>query len=183
VATVHRLRADPAGPSLADAIAGYLATLDYPETAGTRRVYASTLTALRTELGADRPVASLADPATADQLAAWFTSRWGQRAPATFNRNLDALRAALGYWHDQGFIDPAADPTSSLRRRSRAPDRTKALPRNQIQALLAREDLGLRERTLWRMLYESAARVGEVLALGPRNVAADESLAGELLVA
>jgi integrase len=28
-----------------------------------------------------------------------------------------------------------------------------------------RDDIGLREKTLWRMLYESAARAGEVLAL------------------
>jgi integrase len=174
VATVHRIHTDRAGPTLAEAVAGYLATLDHPETTGTRRVYASTLAALRGELGADRPVADLAAAATATQLAAWFTSRWGRRAPATFNRNLDALRAALGYWRDQDWLDPAADPTRTLRRRGRAPDRTKALARDEIEALLRREDLGLRERTLWRLLYETAARAGEVLALDvedldPRN--------------
>jgi integrase len=165
VATVHRLRVDPAGPTLAEAITGYLATLDHPETAGTRRVYAGTLRALQAALGADRLIADLAEPAAAEQLAAWFTGRWGQRAPATFNRNLDALRAALGYWRDQRWLDPAADPTRSLRRRGRAPDRTKALSRDEVEALLGREDFGLRERTLWRMLYETAARAGEVLAL------------------
>jgi integrase len=165
VATVHCLRPGPAGPSVAEAIAGYLATLDHPETAGTRRVYASTLAALCVELGADRSLASLADAAAATQLTAWFTGRWGARAPATFNRNLDALRAALGYWHDQGWLDPGVDPSRSLRRRGRAPDRTKALSRDQIEALLTREDLGLRERTLWRLLYETAARAAEVLAL------------------
>jgi integrase len=162
---MHHLHTGTAGPSLAEAIAGYLATLDHPETVGTRRVYGDTLAALRAELGTDRPVADLATPATAAQLTAWFTGRWSARAPATFNRNLDALRATVGYWHDQGFIDPGADPTRSLRRRGRAPDRTKALPRAQIEALLEREDLGLRERTLWRMLYETAARAGEGLAL------------------
>jgi integrase len=165
VATAHRLHANPATPTLAAAVTGYLATLDHPETTGTRRVYAGTLTALRDELGANRPVADLASPATAAQLTAWFTSRWGQQAPATFNRNLDALRAAVRYWHDQGFIDPSVDPTRSLRRRGRAPDRTKALPGAEIEALLGREDLGLRERTLWRLLYETAARAHEVLAL------------------
>jgi len=46
-----------------------------------------------------------------------------------------------------------------------APDRTKALSRDQVETLLGREDLGLRERTLWRLLYETAARAGEVLGL------------------
>jgi integrase len=165
VATVHRIHTDRAGPTLAEAVAGYLATLDHPETTGTRRVYAGTLAALRGELGADRPVADLAAKAAATQVAGWFTSRWGRRAPATFNRNLDALRAALGYWRDQGWLEPAADPTCRLRRRGRAPDRTKALSRADIEALLGRDDLGLRERTLWRLLYETAARAGEVLAL------------------
>jgi integrase/recombinase XerC/integrase/recombinase XerD len=162
---MHRLRTDRAGPSVAEAIAGYLATLDHPETTGTRRVYAGTLAALQAALGADRPLADLADAATATQLTTWFTSRWNQRAPATFNRNLDALRGAIRYWHDQGWLDPGADPTRSLRRRGHAPDRTKALSRDQVEALLGREDIGLRERTLWRLLYETAARAGEVLAL------------------
>ena len=56
-------------------------------------------------------------------------------------------------------------PHPAPRRRGRAPDRTRALSREEITALLAREDLPLRERTLWRLLYESAARIGEVLGL------------------
>jgi integrase len=155
VATVHCFHVDPAGPALAEAVAGYLATLDHPETAGTRRVYASTLAALCAKLGAERPIADLANPASAEQLAAWFTGRWGAQAPATFNRSLDALCAALGYWHDQGYIDPGVDPTRRLRRRGRAPDRTKALSPDEVETLLRRQDLGLRERTLWRMLYET----------------------------
>ena len=162
MATVHRLHADAARPTMAEAIAGYLATLDHPETAGTRRVYASTLAALQTALGAGRPVADLAEPTTAAQLAAWFTSRWGARAPATFNRNLDAIRSAVGYWRDQDWV--ITDPTRTLRRRGRPPDRTKALSRAEIETLFAHDDLALRERVLWRLLYETAARAAEVLA-------------------
>jgi hypothetical protein len=57
----------------------YLSTLDAPESAGTRRVYAGTLTALREHLGADHPVADLATPETTAQIVAWFTARWSQR--------------------------------------------------------------------------------------------------------
>jgi site-specific recombinase XerD len=145
------------------AIARYLATLDHPETAGTRRVYASTLRQLAAHLGPDGSVTALEDPDVADGVTEWFTGRWGQRAPATFNRNLDAVRSAIGYWREQDWI--TTDPTRPLRRRGRAPDRTRALPRADIEQLLTRDDLPIRERTLWRMLYETAARAGEVLAL------------------
>jgi integrase len=160
--TVSRIR-PAAGPGVAEAIDGFLATLDHPETAGTRRVYASTLRQLRAHLGPAAPLAVLDEPAAAAALVAWFTARWGERAPATFNRNLDTLRSAIGYWRDQGWL--TIDPTRPLRRRGRAPDRTRALSREEITALLAREDVPLRERTLWRMLYETAARASEVLAL------------------
>jgi site-specific recombinase XerD len=74
----------------------------------------------------------------------------GAAARRRRHRNLDAIRAAVGYWHDQAWL--ATDPTRSVRRRGRAPDRAKALSRAAIEALLAREDVDLRERTLWRLL-------------------------------
>lgn len=39
------------------------------------------------------------------------------------------------------------------------------MSRSEVDQLLAREDVTLREKTLWRMLYETAARAAEVLAL------------------
>lgn len=161
--TVQRITRPAETPTLGDSVVAYLATLDHPETAGTRRVYASTLGQLREHFGAEVPVVALDQPDTAKRLASWFTDRWATSAPATFNRNLDAIRSALGYWRDQDWV--TSDPTRGLRRRSRAPDRTKALSRTDIQTLLTREDLDLRERVLWRMLYETAARANEVLAL------------------
>jgi integrase/recombinase XerC/integrase/recombinase XerD len=94
--TVSRLR-PVAGPDVAEAIDGFQATLDHPETAGTCRVYASTLRQLRAHLGPAAPLAVLDEPAAAAALVAWFTAQWGKRAPATFNRNLDTLRSAIGY--------------------------------------------------------------------------------------
>lgn len=49
------IQAEPAGPTLAAAVAGYLVTLDHPENAATRRVYAGTLAALCATHGAERP--------------------------------------------------------------------------------------------------------------------------------
>jgi len=34
-----------------------------------------------------------------------------------------------------------------------------------VEGLLTRADIGLRDKTLWRMLYETAARISEVLSL------------------
>jgi integrase/recombinase XerC/integrase/recombinase XerD len=158
-------------PPLPAAVAAYLATLSGPEQAGTRRAYRSTLRALITEFApapqtgtpAVFTVGELATPDNVERLTSWFGKRWNQRAPATFNRNLDALHSAVTYWHNQDWL--SADPTRRLRRRTRAPDRTRALSRSDINALLALPDTPLRERVLYRMLYETAARTSEILAL------------------
>jgi integrase len=41
----------------------------------------------------------------------------------------------------------------------------QALSRADVETLLSRDDIGLREKTPWRMLYKTAARAGEPLAL------------------
>lgn len=157
---MHKLQARTAGLTLAEAAAAFSDTLD---AWGTRRVYAGTLRSLLAELGPATPVASLSEPEAAAAIVAWFTDRWAGRAASTYNRNLDALRSAIGYWREQDWL--SGDPTRALRRRRRPVDRTRALSRAEIEQLLAREDVSLREKTLWRMLYETAARAAEVLAL------------------
>ena len=157
--TVHPIR-DQSHMALGSAVEAFLVTLDHPESWGTRRVYASTLRALRAEFGDATDTGTL-EPG---QVAAWFTRQWGQGAPATWNRNLDAIRSAQRYWQDQQWMD-AIDLTSALRRRQRAADRSRALSRADVERLLTREDIGIRERTLWRLLYETAARSAEVLRL------------------
>jgi integrase len=157
--TVHAIRQDEAA-TLAAAAAAFLDTLDHPETRGTRRAYASTLRALRAEFGDDTVVADL-EPVC---VGTWFAQRWGSSAPATWNRNLDAVRSAQGYWRDQRWMT-GVDLTGVLRRRKRAADRSRALSRADVEALLTRDDVGIREKTLWRLLYETAARSAEVLRL------------------
>ena len=87
----------------------------------------------------------------------------GERSASTWNVALDAVRSATGYWRAQGWL--ADDPTVLLRRRRKAPDRSRALARADVDRLLTRDDIGLRERVLWRILYETAARSAEVLRL------------------
>ena len=45
-----------------------------------------------------------------------------------------------------------------------------AAPRPAIERLLSRRDIPLREKTLWRMLYETAARASEILALNVEDL-------------
>ncbi|MCZ9346984.1 site-specific integrase [Streptomyces sp. TRM76130] len=80
----------------------------------------------------------------------------------TVNRELSIARKAIGWWQRQGWI--ACDPTIGIERRPAPPDRTKALSETQIAALW-HLDVALREKTLWKMLYESAARAEEILCL------------------
>jgi integrase/recombinase XerC/integrase/recombinase XerD len=131
--------------------------------AGTARNYAGTLRALVTQLGTDTPLAVLASPLAGAEVSSWFERRWGERGAATWNRNLDTLRSAGRYWADQGWLE--TDLAKGLRRRKRLPDRTRALSRAEVETLLSRGDVALRDRTLWRMLYETAARISEVLSL------------------
>jgi len=157
--TVHALSPGRETVTVADAVDAYLATLSGPESAGTHRVYSGVLRALAAEFGSETDVATL----DGRRLAAWFTARWGQRSPSTWNVSLDALRSSCRYWGDQGWL--TSDPTTLLRRRRRAPDRSRALSRAEVERLLNREDISIRERVLWRMLYETAARSAELLRL------------------
>jgi integrase len=130
--TVHKLGTSRGTVTLGHAATAYLATLDHPESAGTRRVYASTLRAVPAEFGKDRDLGALRGEA----VARWYAARWGRSAPATWNRNRDALRSFGRYCHDQGWT--ACDLAESLTRRRRAPDRSRALAREDLEQLLAR---------------------------------------------
>jgi hypothetical protein len=102
---------------------------------------------------------------TAERLEGWFRARYAAAAPATWNRELATLRSAVGWWHAHGWLPVGADPTTGLARRREHPNCTRALTRGQLEALWRRSDLRLRDKTLWRLLYETAARASEALNL------------------
>ena len=130
----------------------------------TRRVYTASLAALVDGFGTATRVDEL-DPAGT---AAWFRLRYKAAAPATWNRELVMLRSAVMWWRTQGWL--AADPTVLIERRRQTPDRTRALTVAQPQGLWRREDVALRDKTLWRLLYETAARATEVLGLDANDL-------------
>jgi integrase len=163
MATVHRL-SHVDEMTLGRAIDAYLATLRGAEQANTRRAYGQVLRRLAAEFGLETAPGSIA----AERFAAWFGLQWGGRAPSTWNVSLDAVRSAAAHWIRSGWL--AADPSRMLVRRKPRPDRSRALSRAEVEQLLTREDIGLRERVLWRMLYETAARSAEVLALNVEDL-------------
>jgi site-specific recombinase XerD len=143
--------------TLRDAVDAFLDQHDLARS--TRRVYRASLASLVAGLGPATTIDELSGP----MLAGWFRGRYAAAASATWNRELATLGAAVGWWRRCGWL--TVDLTGELERRRERVDRTRALTRGQLERLFARRDLALRERTLWRLLYETAARANELLAL------------------
>jgi integrase len=133
----------------------------------TRRAYTNVLDRVAERVGADRVLAGV----SGDRLAEVLDELWGQAMPATWNRNRASV-AALLIWCAKNSIAAPALPASAERRREDV-DETKALTRAEIERLLTRRDVPLREKTLWRMLYETAARANEILALDIEDLDVD----------
>ena len=125
----------------------------------TRRGYTGVLDRLLAGLGADRPLAEV----SGEELAGLLEQLWGQRAPVTWNRNRGAVAAWLSWCAASRLAAPVL-PASAERRREHL-NATRAAPRPAIERALSRRDVPLREKTLGRMLYETAARASQVLAL------------------
>ena len=96
---------------------------------------------------------------------------WGQRAPSTWNRNRVAVSAWLSWCAANRLAAPVL-PTGAERRRENT-NATRAVSRAAIERALSRRDVPLREKTLWRMLYVTAARASEVLALDVEDLDLD----------
>jgi integrase len=153
--TVRTFAASSGGVNLADAAATFLNAISVTNT---RRSYGAACNRLVADFGADTTVATL-DP---DRVGVWFTSVWGSRSAKTFNTRLTALGSACVYWRDQGWL--TGDPLVRLRTRPISADRSRALTRPQVASTLSLH-APLRERVLWTLLYESAARAEEALSL------------------
>lgn len=57
--------------------------------------------------------------------------------------------------------------------RKENPGETKAVPGTAVQRLLSRRDIPLREKPLWRVLYETAARAAEILEIDVQDLDLD----------
>ncbi len=113
-------------------------------------------------------LAALDDLGLPEVLAELAAARADEMDADTVNRELSVMRKAIGWWLRQSWID--VDPTFGIERRPSPPDKTKALSLGQVAAVWRLEDVALRDKTLWRLLYESAARAEEVLCLNVEDL-------------
>jgi integrase len=175
----------PVPVEYAVAVDAYLAETSL--SAASRRVYRISLTTLAWPLvgqrppegkqrrGAVPPVIPLAlfDRADASpRLAAAVATRAAMSDPRTVNRELSALRSAVGWWQDRGWIHQ--DPTAGLRQLARPPASLPPLTDRQVTDLFGAAP-SLREHAFWRVIYDTAAQAADVLALD----AADVDLSGD----
>jgi integrase len=157
--TVTASTATAPAVTLRDAADAFLAS---PRRSGanTQRAYAGVLDRVLEQLGPGRALAEVADGEVGDVLE----KLWGAAAASTFNQR----RAVVGAWLTwcrtrKRWAAPGVPGDCERRREHAGADR--ALPKATIDRTLARRDVPLREKTLWRMLYETAARAAEILAL------------------
>jgi integrase len=130
---------------------------------GTRRVYGLTLEAVGGNLGSPM----LAE-VTSASLGAAVCLTYPNASPATWNRVVATLRSFTSYAVRQGWM--SHDVTQGLERRHVVEDHTRAMPRDELDRLFTRRNVSLRDRALWRLLYETGARANEVLNLNVEDL-------------
>jgi site-specific recombinase XerD len=140
-----------ADKTLGGAVAAFLAQPGLASS--TRRSYQQTLDRLERVLGSDQPSATI----TTDQMTAAVTAAWDGCAPATWNRHVATIRSFTSYCRRHRWITD--DLTACLDRRVEPADRTKAISLPQLEQLWHHDDIAVREKALWRFLYETGGIV------------------------
>ncbi|WP_328395098.1 hypothetical protein [Nocardia sp. NBC_00416] len=166
-ATVHRIHT--ARPRTLRACAeAFLDTIRSPNTrrAYTRRAYTIAIGKTVDRLDGHTPDGLPApsrrlDSVIDDEIGAALESLWGTAAVNTWNTRRAAVGKWLSWCREQGWTAPGV-PASAVR--STPPDsNTPVRSRTAIDRLIARRDIHIREKTLWRMLYETCARADGLL--------------------
>ncbi|MFI6803338.1 tyrosine-type recombinase/integrase [Streptosporangium canum] len=146
--------------TVAGAVERFLDSLD---AATTRAGYTRTLARLTAVTGPHHPVADL----DCDHYAAVMTA-WDDAAAATWNRHLSALISFTTWAQRQDLL--ATNPARRLLRRKTNHRGDHAIPATRLEKLFTDDRRPLRERLLWRLLYETAARAEEILSLNVEDL-------------
>ncbi|MDP9396504.1 MAG: tyrosine-type recombinase/integrase [Actinomycetota bacterium] len=129
----------------------------------TQRVYRLTLTRVGQELG-DPPLRAVTSTTVSTALHASYPAC----SPAGWNRHVATLRSFTSFAARSGWMD--ANAVATLARRRVVEDHNRALTAAELERLWARRDLSVRDRALFRLLYETAARAEEVLRLNVEDI-------------
>jgi integrase len=149
----------PTSPASASTTGGAVERFLESRTAATTRAgYAATLAHLIAVTGPQHPATAL----TPEQYAA-VMDRWSGAAAATWNRHLSALVSFTTRAQRQELL--ATNPARRLERRKPARRGDRAIPATRLETLFTDPAHALRERVLWRLLYDTAARAEEILTL------------------
>lgn len=95
------------------------------------------------------------------EVGAALESLWGQAASSTWNARLAAVHTWLSWCRERGWDAPAVPAVP--RRPALSDCRKRVRSRRAIDRLIADRNVHLREKTLWRMLYETCAHTEELL--------------------
>ncbi|MFD9123972.1 tyrosine-type recombinase/integrase [Kitasatospora sp. NPDC059571] len=110
-------------------------------------------------LGSGQLLAEVAD----DEIREALELLWGTAAANTWNARRAALLSWLSWCKECGYEGPTVPAWA---KRLTPPDsNTPARSRHEIDRLIRRQGVHLREKALWRMLYETAARAEEILSV------------------
>ena len=131
-------------PSVAGAVEAFFASWDLAS--GTRRTYRQTLDPLVEAAAGDRAVTGLAP----ELVAALVSERWGSTSPVTWNTRRVVIQAFTS-WCQERWLLAGVEP------RRRVASNTRAIPLDDLEELLRQRSVPLGEKTLWSMLYETAA--------------------------
>ncbi|MCA1222886.1 tyrosine-type recombinase/integrase [Streptomyces sp. 8L] len=148
----------PAGKALTVRAAAD-AFLDSLRNPNTVRSYGVGVGKTAERIGEARPLGSVAD----DEIGEALELLWGTAAVNTWNARRAAVLSWLGWCESYGYDGPAVPAWT---KRLAVPDsETPARSKMAVDRLIARREVHLREKTLWRMLYETAARAEEILGV------------------
>ena len=167
MAEVVALRPGNRSVSVADAVEGFLTASDLA--ASTRAVYESTLLMLQIDLAEGLAV----DEVTTAMLETHMRVRYGEAAPATYNRNLATISSLFTWCVDNDLLPRS--PTRGLRRRKarrtiEAERQRRPIPLVELEALWSDARHRLRDRVYWAIAYDTAARADELLGLDVDNI-------------
>ena len=134
--------------------------------ATTRRVYGVCLGRLVADIGGDTSIEEI----TLEDLEHHLEDTYPieKVKPATYNRNVATITSLFTWITERGWV--ATSPATSLERRRERRTRQQEAQRrviasDQLAEWTSDPSVGLRERLLWQMLYDSAARASEILNL------------------